>query len=349
MSDNILISIIVPLYNDELYMDKMLDSVLNQTYKNYELIFIDDGSTDKGVEKIKHALSNGKFRGLRYTIIEKENGGASSARNEGIRLAKGKYLYFLDSDDYIEKDLCQTIYNSQIKDDLDFISFRYDIVKKDTVSSCSEVYNGECSNCEDVLRLFLLDKIKINMCSFVVKNEILKKYNLFFTEGSRYGEDTEFIIKSLYNCKKAKILNDIKFHYFINEHSTVEKFDLSRKDSILSALRSENYIKQYTKNQEILKLMKKNVARKLMYNLEQYVRLRNKSNLDRSQRKEFLEFLCKYRYYLDYLYYGDYENITKKINRILIKINPIIYIKTKYLYMNIKNYLNKDENFRREK
>ena len=101
-----LISIIIPVYNAEKYLKKCLDSVINQTYKNLEIILVDDGSTDKSPEICdKYAEKDS-----RIIVLHKENGGVSSSRNAGLDIFKGEYLSFVDSDDYVEPDYIEYLY-----------------------------------------------------------------------------------------------------------------------------------------------------------------------------------------------------------------------------------------------
>lgn len=101
-----LISIIVPVYNVEKYLKECIDSVISQTYKNLEIILVDDGSTDKSGE----ICDEYSKKDSRIKVIHKENGGLSDARNVALDIAKGEYIGFVDSDDYVEKDMFETLY-----------------------------------------------------------------------------------------------------------------------------------------------------------------------------------------------------------------------------------------------
>ena len=109
---NPFISIVVPIYNVEKYLKKCVESILNQTYKNFELILVDDGSPDRCGEICEDL----KKKDLRIRVIHKENGGLSSARNAGIDVAKGEYIGFVDSDDYIEPFMYEKLVNAVVKD-----------------------------------------------------------------------------------------------------------------------------------------------------------------------------------------------------------------------------------------
>lgn len=114
-----LVSVIIPVYNVENYLKECLDSVLNQTYKNIEVIVINDGSTDKSLHILEDYSS--KFNNIK--IIDQENSGQSVARNKGLENAKGKYIYFLDSDDYILPDTLKKLIKKLEMNNLDIIRF----------------------------------------------------------------------------------------------------------------------------------------------------------------------------------------------------------------------------------
>ena len=107
-----LISVVVPIYNVENYIKKCVDSILSQTYKNLEIILVDDGSPDRCGE----ICDKWTKKDNRIKVIHKENGGLSDARNSGIEIAKGDYLSFIDSDDYVNKDFIKILYNLLIED-----------------------------------------------------------------------------------------------------------------------------------------------------------------------------------------------------------------------------------------
>ena len=110
-----LISIIVPIYNVELYLEKCIESIINQTYKNLEIILVDDGSTDScGKICDEYAKKDNRIK-----VIHKINGGLSDARNKGMEIAKGKYIGFVDGDDYVASDMYETLYKFSVKNSLD--------------------------------------------------------------------------------------------------------------------------------------------------------------------------------------------------------------------------------------
>ena len=109
------ISVIVPVYNVEKYLTKCVDSIMNQTYKDLEIILVDDGSTDNSGKICDEYVKKDK----RFKVIHKKNGGLSDARNVGIKNSTGEYLSFIDSDDYIDNDMIECLYNACIKNNAD--------------------------------------------------------------------------------------------------------------------------------------------------------------------------------------------------------------------------------------
>lgn len=113
------VSVIVPIYNVELYLEEALDSVINQTLEEIEIIVVNDGSTDSSLEIIKKYEKKDK----RIKVVNQENQGLSGARNSGLKIAKGEYIYFMDSDDFISLDTLEICYNHSLNNRLDFIFF----------------------------------------------------------------------------------------------------------------------------------------------------------------------------------------------------------------------------------
>lgn len=127
---NIKISIIIPVYNVEEYIEQCLESVINQTLKEIEIIIVNDGTQDNSMKKIERFLSD-----KRIVVIDKENGGVSSARNVGLEIAKGEYIAFVDSDDFIDKIMLEKIYKNTEERDIiisDIVEYNDETKQKKT-------------------------------------------------------------------------------------------------------------------------------------------------------------------------------------------------------------------------
>lgn len=179
------VSIIVPVYNVELYLEECIDSVINQTYENLEIIIVDDGSTDNS-GMICDAYEN---KDERITVIHKENGGLSAARNTGLRIATGEYVYFLDSDDYIEKNAMSDLMEifEQEKVDVVFFDayvFYTDCEPDDNVNSYKRKKRYTSLNGKDILvKLLENDEYRTPVQLYMYKAEFLNRNNLEFYEG----------------------------------------------------------------------------------------------------------------------------------------------------------------------
>lgn len=193
MSNNPLITVIVPVYNVEKYLSRCVDSIINQTYKNLEIILVDDGSTDSSPEICDFYAK----KDSRVNVIHKQNGGVSSARNIAIRQANGEFIHFVDSDDWIETDIYEKI--------LPFLS-----VNKMIVINAYFVIDGNKEIAYNFLNKNLVGTEKItdeiingnvgggNCWGKIFSTEILRKNGLFFDEQYSFGEDLLFV----YNYSK---------------------------------------------------------------------------------------------------------------------------------------------------
>ena len=173
------VSLIIPVYNVENYIEKCLNSVVNQTLKDMEVIIVNDGSKDSSKQKIEKYLK--KYPTIKY--LEKENGGLSDARNYGMPYATGEYVAFLDSDDYVEKTMYEEMYNLGKKENADMVEcdfvWEYPNKKREDIG---EIYNNKKE---------MIEKGQVVAWNKLIKREILKKTNIKFPVGLRY-EDIEF-------------------------------------------------------------------------------------------------------------------------------------------------------------
>ena len=202
MKSNILFSIIVPVYNVEKYLNTCVTSILKQTYSNYELILVNDGSTDKSGDICdEFAKKHNKIK-----VIHKENGGLSDARNAGIYCAKGDYVIFMDSDDYWDDiSSLDTINNIAVQNNSDIITWRY---KKYFENNKTFVGNIGYDYTGDVLdsKLFDSKNYIVSACSKAVKFSLIKEHQLYFPRDV-LSEDIEWSAKLLSITDKISVSN----------------------------------------------------------------------------------------------------------------------------------------------
>ena len=213
-------SIIVPAYNTEKYIDKCLKSIFSNTYKNFEVIIVNDGSTDKTEDIINKYIK--KYDDIIH--IKQKNMGLSMARNNGVKKATGDYLLFIDSDDYVEKNLLENI-NKNISD-LDVLRYQLNIVYSDKVVPCEE----EEFNVTDGISAF--EKIVrykfIEMASLYVINRKYYVDNNFEFEKGVYHEDYGLLPLVIATAKKVKSINYLGYNYVQRDGSIMSSNDTEK-------------------------------------------------------------------------------------------------------------------------
>ena len=208
------ISIIVPIYNAEIYLEKCLNSLVNQTYNNIEIILVNDGSKDNSGKICDQYGKN--FANI--IVLHKKNGGSASARNLGLSVAQGDYIAFVDADDYVNPLYIERMVYLAIKFQADLVQCSFQIIhnygeelkiiNKDNIilkeKNNIELLEAFCSKKEYLKSAVLWNKL--------IKKEIIK--DLKFIEGK--GIDDEYLIhKILFKAKKAVVTNEILYYYYI--------------------------------------------------------------------------------------------------------------------------------------
>jgi len=219
------ISIVIPIYNTDKYLPKCINSVLNQTYKNLEIILVDDGSTDKSVEICdKYSLQDNRIH-----VIHQKNSGIAHARNTGIRIATGEYLSFIDSDDYIEADMYKTLLDKLYAYDADIVEcdhFRANSEKINTNYNSGEILQF---NNQQALEALFLGKLKDCVWSKLYKRDVVD--GIEFPVGN-ICEDDPWTYKVFARSQKIVFIDLAKYYYLqredSNSHSSIffwEKLD----------------------------------------------------------------------------------------------------------------------------
>lgn len=211
------VSIIIPIYKVEKYLKECIDSVLVQTFKNFELILVNDGSPDNcGAICDEYAKKDNRIK-----VIHKENGGVSSARNAGLKIAQGDFINFIDGDDTIPKDSIENLVNLQKENDADFVCCTYEMYNKHRLIKRYYLANKfiEFSKIEDDDVNVLLSSLLRGPCTKLFKREILDSYNILFNENVCTGEDTIFVYDYLSKCKRMQCGDIVVYNYLRNDQS----------------------------------------------------------------------------------------------------------------------------------
>jgi glycosyltransferase involved in cell wall biosynthesis len=235
---NDLISVIVPIYNVEQYLSQCINSIINQTYSNIEIILLDDGSTDNSLNIIKEYASQDK----RIKYYSRENKGLLYTRIDGVEKARGKYITFVDSDDWLELNAIEILYHKIIKYKADMLKSSYKIVdgnKKTNVYRKDEdtIYNGkEIKNMYiDMINTYIFNPV----WSQLIKTEIIKKYIKNSDYSISMGEDVEINMQLLDKYKTIVVTSDILYNYRYNPNSISKKASFEKtKDRIKDLLKT---------------------------------------------------------------------------------------------------------------
>lgn len=221
-----LVSIIVPVYNVEQWLPRCVDSLTVQTYKNLEIILVDDGSNDDS-GKICDEYAE---KDDRIVVIHKENGGLSSARNAGIKVAKGYYISFVDSDDWVLPEFIEKLYSAIIENDCDLAECGFAALSSEVVPEDNR--NDSFSVVDDIRAM----KTHLEDGHFrqVVWNKLYKReiITVEFVEG-KYHEDVFWTYQIIANCKKLVHITDVLYCYFQREGSIMGvNYSLKRLDGV---------------------------------------------------------------------------------------------------------------------
>lgn len=221
------LSIVIPAYNCEASIGKCLDSILNEKYFNdYEIIVVNDGSKD-GTLQICESYQN-KYPNI--YLINKENGGVSSARNAGLDIVKGEYIIFIDSDDYTEENFIEYVF-SKLDKKYDLVLFNNDVVDKNGENlNVNNIYSSV--NYDFIFKEILAQKIN-QPWGKIFRTDIIKKNNIRFNTELSLGEDLEFLLRYYVKIKSVVCWNEVLYHYVYTEGSLTNK------------LLSESEIKDY--------------------------------------------------------------------------------------------------------
>lgn len=236
-----LISIVIPVYNVEKYLPRCVESILNQTYENWEAVFVNDGSKDNSLGILREYQNEDK----RIKIIDKKNEGSGIARNTGMEQSKGEYLAFLDSDDWYEKDFLEKLYNN-LKENNSDVSMcnprmTYDDIQKNKNINVYHFGSIELNkNPEKILGILAMPVI----WNKLYKKEIIVKNDIQFPNYS-FCEDVEFLYKVFLYVKRVSKVEEYLYNYYQRDNSETKKIKEQSIEQVYKVIENiENYIKK---------------------------------------------------------------------------------------------------------
>lgn len=258
------ISVIVPVYNCEDYIEESIKSILNQSFKDIEVICVDDGSTDDSLNILKEL----SMQDTRLKVFTQENQGSSVARNNALEKSSGDYIYFFDADDYIVDDCLEKVYSNAINNDSDIVLFKYDEYKEESFLNHSKKdiekqfpktdFNNFTFNCQDYrIRAF---KGPFAPWFKFYKKEFLDKYDFEFPPNLNHN-DVPFHVKTILKASKISFIPEYLYHYRIDNPNSISNTRLKRFSDIFSIiqivenfLKEENLFEEFKKEFEYFKI-----------------------------------------------------------------------------------------------
>ena len=310
------ISVIVPVYNVEQYLSRCIDSILAQTFTDFEVLLIDDGSTDNS-GKICDEYAE---RDSRIRVFHKENGGVSSARNLGLDNAQGEWIFYIDSDDYLDISALDCIAPYCLPKDIDLILFDYYIDYKshkyytyqtyyvDKIKQINEILNG---------------KVEGYVWNKVIRKSLLTKNDIKFPEKINLWEDMAMVIKLFYFASNVKLLKQGLYHYAQNNTSLVHSMTEQKIQDKINACR---YIERFLQENKIynaciIPFMKRAYFSKIEYLLYKPLRNYDKWEKNYAVSNNYID-----RFNLRFYYKWGHQLANRKIYCIAIIILKSSYI-----------------------
>lgn len=263
------VSVIVPIYNVAKYLDRSIKSILNQTLNDIEIILIDDGSTDESLS----ICNNYKKKDSRIKVYSKKNGGVSSARNLGIKKAKGTYLAFVDPDDWIENEMYESLYFLSEKKETDITICDYMVEQRGEKSKKKINYEKDTFDRSDIMKYLIPNmigqesfkgtgsNIMGSVCRLIVRREFILNNNVKFREDISLMEDLIFCIVIFMQVEKISYVKSSYYHYMKNENSALSSY---RENTIFERIKVNEILNKIFKSHGVKNLYEKRMRYRYM-------------------------------------------------------------------------------------
>jgi glycosyltransferase involved in cell wall biosynthesis len=233
------VSVLVPVYNTSVYLKRCLDSIVSQTLKTIEIIIVDDGSIDESPLIIKEYEEKDK----RITVITKPNGGLSSARNRGIEAARGEYILHIDSDDWIEPDMCEILFNEARKNNADIVTSDVYFEFQKTAKVKHEPYHYICDR-GAILKCFTFRKGINSVWNKLISRKLYINNNIRHYEDISLGEDSSALLRLFLFSNRLVCINEAFYHYDLRTSGMTRN---ARKD-VMQYLIAVNRVERFYKD-----------------------------------------------------------------------------------------------------
>lgn len=239
-----LISVIVPVYKVEQYLDRCVESIVNQTYHKLEIILVDDGSPDRCPEM----CDNWTLKDKRIQVIHKTNGGLSDARNEGLKVANGEFIGFIDSDDWIATEMYEKLMDAIQKDNSDIAACSVEMIWEDGTPSKMLTKQIDCLLDKNEAQLALLNETELKQPVWYKLYRQKTIDGILFEKG-KFHEDVFWSYQAIGNADRVSIIDFVGYFYWQRSGSIMgEKYSLKRLDAVEAKKQRQLYLEEMFPN-----------------------------------------------------------------------------------------------------
>lgn len=251
---NPLISIIVPVYQVEKYIENCMLSICNQSFKDFEIILVNDGTKDKSIEIAERILIGER---MNYTIILQPNMGLSSARNNGIKASNGSWVVCVDSDDILNEDFLKTLIDTCKQEEANVVIGGYQVVSElDLFKKPNELYSSVIIEQWEIMHMFLVRKIKIIAPAILISKNLIETNDLWYDKKIQYSEDQHFIWRLLLSSEKIAYNRTPIYNYYVRANSIMTSSNINKiltgYNAFVEFTKNINYYKDSTMKEKIL-------------------------------------------------------------------------------------------------
>ena len=237
------ISVIIPMYNVEKVMSRCVQSLFEQTLRDFEVIFVNDCSKDNTLDELGSQLKKHKREDIEVKIISHgQNGGVAVARNTGLDNATGEYIYYVDADDYCDKDTLEVMYSKAKSEDLDVVGCEWMLT---FASNARHMVQPDVSTGREAFEKMCYGVMRWNLWLFMVKRSLYESGKFRFIPGANMGEDLMVMMKLLLNAGKVSVIHCPLYHYIqTNSNAMTKNFSAYRHQVTENVEEIERYLEQ---------------------------------------------------------------------------------------------------------
>ena len=231
------VSVIVPIYNVEKYIEKSIQAICHQTFKDFQVVLVDDGTQDNSAVLAEKILQIEK---IEYKIIHQNNKGLPAARNMGLKNADGEYVVFVDSDDVVERDFLSCLYSACVKNNVYAAFTDYQITNLKSRDG-KKALGGDISliSRNELLMGNMLRKLKIHLCAVLLNKNFLIENSMWFNESLRYGEEVDYTWRLYPKLQQIAHVKSPKYKYLIRENSLMTSQSVDRVKVLMDVIHED--------------------------------------------------------------------------------------------------------------